>query len=221
MDDPIASHPTRAEQLDILADIIAEVARDGDSILDLGVGAGYVERLIAAKRDGLRFVGVDLQRDKLDDAERNLSGHDFVAVRGDLSDADGIAVPDRKYRFAISALVFHDLDDGAKRNAIAWAASRLASDGWWLLYDRLRLDTPETFTLQRAIWNRIERVHGRGMRRAEDFRAYERDLVPNNRPARLTDYARWFGELNLAMQVLHLHGNVALLAAGVRPGRLG
>ena len=85
MDDPIASHPTRAEQLDILADIIAEVAHDGDSILDLGVGAGYVERLITAKRQGLRFVGVDVQRDKLDEAERNLSGHDFVAAPGSAS----------------------------------------------------------------------------------------------------------------------------------------
>ena len=67
--------------------------------------------------------------------------------------------------------------------------------------------------MQRAIWRRIDRIHGRPMRTADDFAAYEADLSDSNRPARLEDYARWFADLGLQHQILHLHGNVALIAA--------
>ena len=40
MDDPIGSHPTRGEQLDILASIVAENAAPEDRILDFGCGTG-------------------------------------------------------------------------------------------------------------------------------------------------------------------------------------
>ena len=46
MDDPIGSHPTRGEQLDILASIVADNAAPEDRILDFGCGTGYVAKLI-------------------------------------------------------------------------------------------------------------------------------------------------------------------------------
>ena len=42
MDDPIGSHPTRGEQLDILASIVADNAAPEDRILDFGCGTGSV-----------------------------------------------------------------------------------------------------------------------------------------------------------------------------------
>ena len=49
------------------------------------------------------------------------------------------------------------------------------------------------------------------MRDAPDYDGYVADLADNNRPASLDDYTRWFADAGLAMQVLHLHGNVALI----------
>ncbi|EDP62608.1 hypothetical protein BAL199_13733 [alpha proteobacterium BAL199] len=90
---------------------------------------------------------------------------------------------------------------------------RLTGDGLILLYDRLRLTEPALFPAQQAIWRRIEQVHGASMRTAKDFAAYEADLSDTNRPARLDDYRAWFTDLGMASQVLHLHGNVALIGA--------
>ena len=63
MEDPIGSHPTRAEQLDILATVIADSAVAGDRILDFGCGTGYVLKFILDKRADLNIVGVDLKPD--------------------------------------------------------------------------------------------------------------------------------------------------------------
>ena len=41
---------------------------------------------------------------------------------------------------------------------------------------------------------------------------YLDDLGSDNRPASLTDYQTWFADAGLAFQILHLHGNVALMA---------
>ena len=71
MEDPIGSHPTRAEQLDILASIVADHAAPEDQILDFGCGTGYVAKLIFEKRSDLRFVGVDLKPESLEAAVKN------------------------------------------------------------------------------------------------------------------------------------------------------
>jgi len=213
MDDPVKRHPTRAEQLDILACLVAARTRDGDRVLDLGCGLGYVAHLILEKRPGLSIVGIDHKAEALSQAQVNLAGYagEFTAVAGDLEDIVGIDVPAGPYRAIYTALTFHDLPDAAKRAVIGWAAEHLAPDGYFLLYDRLRLTAPGLFDLQREIWSRLERVHGVAMRDAADYDRYLADLGDNNRPGGLGDYMQWFAEAGLAMQVLHLHGNVALI----------
>lgn len=219
MDDPIKRHPTRTEQLDILATLVAEQAAPRDRILDLGCGIGFVAKLILDSRPDLRYVGVDLKPDSLAEARANLATHADRTdwVEGDLTAPRAIPVPPGPYRFAISALTFHDLPDSAKREVIDWVAGLISPDGYFLLYDRLRLTERALFPLQQTIWSRIERIHGAGMRTAADFDAYEADIAPNNRPGSLADYVDWFRAAGLAAQVLHLHGNVALIGGAKRP----
>jgi len=212
MDDPIGGHPTRAEQLDILVTMADAVLAPGDAVLDLGCGTGYLAHLLFERRADVTFVGVDRKGESLD-AARARFGDRAVFVEGDLGDVTAIAVPGAQFKAIVTALTFHDLADAEKRAVLAWAAGRLAPGGTLLVYDRLRLTTPATFVMQQALWARIERVHGRPMRTADSFAAYEADLSDSNRPARLEDYAFWCGELGLQHQILHLHGNVALIAA--------
>lgn len=227
MDDPIGGHPTRAEQLDILVSAADAVLQRDDTLLDLGCGTGYLAHLLFQRRDDVSIVGVDRKGESLQAARERFGGRARF-VEGDLSDIGSIDLaggpsaggPSASgpstggpFKVIATALTFHDLEDQAKRSVIAWAAERLAPGGVFLLYDRLRLTAPATFPLQQAVWDRIEKLHGRSMRSAASFAEYEADLSQSNRPARLDDYIRWFTELGLEHQILHLHGNVALIAA--------
>lgn len=211
MDDPVQRHPTRGEQLDILATLIADTVPDGGAVLEFGCGVGYVAHLILEKRPSLSIVGVDLKPDALQQARDTLPAENFTAIEGNLENVGEIAIPDRPYNAIYTALTFHDLPDAAKQAVIGNAAARLAPGGSFLLYDRLRLTAPNLFPLQQSIWSRIERVHGRGMRTADSFDAYQEDLGTDNRPATLANYLDWLPAAGLAPQVLHLHGNVALI----------
>ena len=46
MQDPIQRHPTRAEQLDILVSVLADIVPQGGSVLDLGCGTGFVDWML-------------------------------------------------------------------------------------------------------------------------------------------------------------------------------
>lgn len=210
--DPIGGHPTRGEQLDVLVQIVADLANPGDAVLDLGCGTGYLEHLLVARRDDLVLTGVDRKGSALDEA-RERFGERVTFAEGDLTEPAAIQIPGRRFRFVVSVLTFHDLTDAQKRATLSWARDRLSDDGLILIYDRIRLDQPALFPAQQAIWRRIERVHGAAMRTADSFAAYEADLSDTNRPARLDDYRDWFSGLGMASQVLHLHGNVGLIGA--------
>ena len=219
MKDPVQRHPTRAEQLDILTTIVADTVPKDGRVLELGIGKGYVAHLLLEKRDDVHLTGIDISEDALAEAATNLEGraHALRLLAGDLADLDAVGLDDTTYAAIFTVLVFHDLDDEAKRRVIAGIARLLAPAGIFLLYDRIRLTEPALFAAQRSIWRRIERIHEAGMRTADDYESYIADLGTDNRPAALADYGPWFAEAGLDMACLHLHGNVTLLAGARTP----
>lgn len=215
MQDPIQRHPTRDEQLDILVSVLADVVPRRGRVLDLGCGTGYVDWMLLKQRDDIRLTGLDFKPESLAEAQAALTEwKDQVSLReADLMQDEPLISAGGVYDAAFTALVFHDLDDPAKQRCIQATADSLKAGGVFLLYDRVRLTEGACFPLQQAIWRRIEREHGRGMRDAADFAAYEDDLASNNRPARLSDYFDWLPAAGFSTQLLHLHGNVMLMGA--------
>ena len=218
MEDPIQRHPTRSEQLDLLATVMADAAaRAGKTpvrILDLGCGTGYFAHRLMRRAPGLDFTGVDLSGDALAAASENLAGLDgnFTGVTGNLMEPESIELPGAPYDLACTCLTFHDLTDPGKQAVIAWVAKHLAEGGLFFIYDRVRLTEAALFPLQQSIWARIEDLHGRGMRTADSFEAYLSDLGQGNDPGAFEDYLRWYREAGFSPACLHLHGNVALFA---------
>ncbi|MEM7251040.1 MAG: class I SAM-dependent methyltransferase [Pseudomonadota bacterium] len=210
MEDPIQRHPTRQEQLDILATILGDLAAPNDRLLDLGCGTGYFAHLLRQKAPELAITGVDMSKAALNQASEQPG---FDAVVGDLRAPAAIALPHSDYAFACSNLTFHDLNDDQKRGVIEWLHEHLRDDGIFFLFDRVRLTAPGLFAAQQSIWRRLEHRYGRGMRTAQTFEAYIEDLGTDNRPAPLETYFEWFREAGFDPACLHLHGNVALIGA--------
>lgn len=214
MEDPIQRHPTRQEQLDMLVHLVAEQTTDGDHILDLGCGTGYVASLLLESAPNMLLTGVDLSADSLMQAADNLGRHAarFTAVEGDLNGLSELGLNERNFKVIYTCLTFHDLTHEAKQAVIQWSAAHLAPGGFLLVYDRIRLTEASLFPMQTSLWRRIERLHGRGMRTTPTFDTYQSDLGVTNNPASLSEYLEWINAAGLAGACIHLHGNIGLIA---------
>ena len=94
---------------------------------------GYVAKLIFDKRSDLRLpvtqTGIIGGRcAELGTMETGLTVLPAIWNRSTRSVFDG------PYRFAMTALTFHDLPDDTKQGVISFAADRLTLDGYFLLY---------------------------------------------------------------------------------------
>ncbi|MFN8547290.1 MAG: methyltransferase domain-containing protein [Candidatus Eisenbacteria bacterium] len=69
----------------LLADTAFRASREPRWILDVGVGSGAILAALLARESAFRGLGVDLSREALAYARRNLAGAPVSLVRGDLT----------------------------------------------------------------------------------------------------------------------------------------
>jgi tRNA (cmo5U34)-methyltransferase len=216
----------RAEQLDILLSIIADLYGPGTTILDVGMGSGRVEELLFERIPQAQVVGTDFSEAMLELAHANLAPYRdrYETVMQDLTHPWDAKLPEHEYVIAFSVQVIHNVAHPYKRETFAFIERALAPGGIFLLLDRIRVSTPGLFPVYLSMWDRLERERGIDpeMNRREGTNFEEHEVSVSRRgdqPATLEEHLKWLPEAGFSeVACLHLHGNRALFAArkGIR-----
>jgi SAM-dependent methyltransferase len=208
------TNPLKAEQLDILAEVIKENWRRGARILDLGCGTGKTEAVILERLPVARFVCIDRSEVMLGLARERLQGFGAQCrfVTADLNRLQAVAVPGSPFRFIISVDAIHELTDATKARLFKFCCRNLASDGLLLILDRIALDLPRFHRPMAGILRRLQRRAG-----SQSGQLSNNFVDPggqdHERPLALEPYLRHLRRADLSPALLHLHLHKALIAA--------
>ena len=208
------TNPLKAEQLDILADVIKENWRRGSRILDLGCGAGKTEALVLERLPVARFTCVDRSEVMLDFARQKLSrfGDRCRFVAADLARPSEIKAPWAPFRFIITVDAVHELPDVAKAKLFRFCRRNLTRDGLLLIVDRVALDLPRFHRPLASVLARLQRSTGMRSGQFSDCFADPRHH-DHEHPLALEPYFRLLRRTGFSPALLHLHLHKALIAA--------
>jgi tRNA (cmo5U34)-methyltransferase len=155
-------NPTRAQQLDLLAALVAAEYRPGSTILDLGAGSGQVAAMLLQARPDARIVAVDSSPAMLALAKERLAkaGDSVSFVEGDFAEPEQIVLPPRDYGIALLIQTLHHVPHDRKRRALAVVARTLSPGGLLILADRLTLADDALRSVHGSMWTWLERGAG-------------------------------------------------------------
>lgn len=214
--DQVRDNPLRAEQLDLLLSLVAAEYKPGDTIIDLGIGAGHVEALLFERVPDAQVLGIDSSEPMVALAHARLSNyrHQYSVVMHDLREIGTLQLPPVRYSIAISVQTIHNVEDEHKRETFAFIHRMLAPGGLFLLLDRIAVDTPNLYDVYKAAWSRLNRVHGTGKIEGETYQEHlESVRTRGDLPISLEQHLQWLRDASFEAACLHLHGNRALFAA--------
>jgi cyclopropane fatty-acyl-phospholipid synthase-like methyltransferase len=206
-------NPTRAEELELLVQLLEEEYQEGATILDLGIGSGLVEALLFAHLPHASVVGVDSSSVMLGLAAQRLTAFErqCTLIAHDYTDLEHLVVPPRKYQVVISVQALHHVPHDKKQALFQFVADLLEPGGLFLLIDRIALDTPHFADLYRAMWKHVEDGRAtKGGLSPDDF--LERLQGKEDHPASLEEHLSWLRRAGLSATCLHLHLHRALIA---------
>src|SRR5581483_338459 len=204
-----AELPTRAEQQEILLDLLAAAEVGDGAVLDLGVGSGLVAEAVLDRLPRARLVGVDSSEPMLELARRRLArfGPRGTLVRGDLRRLDALELPGGPFRAAFSVQTLHHLSAEEWAAAAAWTAALVEPGGLVVVVDRVQV-APLLYRDWSVLWRRIDsRVPATYAQHLDELAA------AGDTPLRLVDQLGSLAAAGLEADCLHLYGNRALLAA--------
>jgi SAM-dependent methyltransferase len=204
----------KAEQLDILADIIKDNWRRGCRILNLGCGTGKTEALVLARLPVARFTCVDRSEVMLDLARERLQayGRQCRFVTADLARLESTKLPGAPFRFIVSVDVVHELPDPAEARLFRFCRRNLTRDGLLLILDRVALDLPRFRRPLASVLHRLQRKAGTTSGQFSDCFVDPRHR-DDEYPLSLETYFRLLRRAGLEPALLHLHFHKALIAA--------
>jgi tRNA (cmo5U34)-methyltransferase len=206
-------NPTRAEQVDILVSIVADIYQKGTALLDLGMGSGLVEEQLFARKPDAYVVGVESSQAMIDLAKRRLVPfqQQYQLIYHDLADFEQAALPPANYSIVFSVQALHHLEPETQQKLYSSLFKLLPPRGVFLLLDRMDVDGESFADLYRSVWNRLERVsEARSGLSGDDF--LQKIQRKKEHPASLEEHLAWLRQAGFEATCLHLHLNRALIA---------
>ncbi len=216
--DTISANPSRPEQLDMLITLIEDGYQPGKTILDLGFGTGLVEEQIFRRIPVAQIVGVDASQAMMELAHPRLEAFkdQYVTVQHDLSQLDGLQLPERDYQFVFSVQTLHHLTDEQMQMAYHFIYNTLEAGGLFLLLDRIAVEKSALYDCYQSLWRRQDRVYGSQVASGEGATHTEHQAVVRTRgdiPMGLERHLELMREAGFEAACLHLQTNRALFAA--------
>ncbi len=208
------TNPLKAEQLDIIAQVIRDNWRKGSRILDLGCGTGKTEAVILEQLPVARFTCVDRSEVMLGFARERLRGFADQCrfVVADLARLEKTRLPGSPFRFIVSIDAIHELEDPAKSRLFKFCRANLARDGLLLILDRIALDRVRFGRPLRSVLGRLQRLHNSHAGQLSDSFVDPRS-PDHEHPLALEPYFRLLRRAGLAPVLLHLHLHKTVIAA--------
>jgi ubiquinone/menaquinone biosynthesis C-methylase UbiE len=207
---------SRINEIDILLEIIKYEYKKGTSILDIGIAAGAIEKLIFKNIPEVQIVGIETSPEIIDIARMKLKRHAdwFDIVQHNLIDVSSVSIPAKNYSIALSLQTMHNLPHNSKIEIIKFVASKLMPGGLFLILDTLAIESAQVFNYYRCIWKYLEKNYGTPVHSGNHFEEYINILEDKaDQPAKLEQYMGWLRESGFESACLCLLGNRALLGA--------
>jgi SAM-dependent methyltransferase len=155
-------HPNRAKMVDVIVEFLP-FARDAEfTVLELGIGTGYLTQRLLETFPRARVIGVDgatamveMAQARLGDLARRV---DFRI--GDFRELGALLEAGETVDAAVSAYALHHLDASAKSEVVQQAVEVMRSGGWFLNADLVETESA-------AVEARVQQLRVDGiMRRA-------------------------------------------------------
>lgn len=207
-------NPARAEQLDLLAHLVARRYRPGGVVLDLGAGSGLVAARVLAAVPEARIVAVDSSPAMTELARRRLqgTGDRVVFIQGDIADLSAVALPRADYQFVLLVQVLHHIPHPAKERLLTRLYSLLPADGTAIIMDRIGLAPASLAPIFGAAW---EWEESRAAQKSGwDARTFlGRLAAKDDHPATLDEHVAMLRAAGFAAACIHLRLNRAVFVA--------
>jgi len=208
--------PTRAEQLDLIASLVARLYRPGAAILDLGAGSGQLEELLLRRVPDAHVAAVDASAAMQDIARRRLAAWlDRIAlVEGDFAEIDSIVLPWTSFQIVLSVQALHHVSHEVKRKVFAHVHRLTEPGGVFLVMDRVAIPEEELRPIYREMWERLERTAKAKSGWSGDF-FLDRVKTKEDFPETVEAHLALLREAGFDAACVHLHLDRAVLV-GVR-----
>jgi tRNA (cmo5U34)-methyltransferase len=206
------AHRARGRQLDLLIDLIVDLAPA--RLLDIGVGSGLVAERVLVRLPDVSLVGVDFSAVMLAEARTRLAPFEdrVDLVKADVSDPEAIGVPDGGvFDTAITVQTLHNIDHQGQKRALAWAHGVLAPEAVLLSLDKVAIPRP-LYDLYLSMGP--SSTLGDFPESFDDYEARETRAGEHSPPFEL--YLDWLRDAGFEAGVLDVEANYALVAARAR-----
>ena len=211
--DPGRNNPTRAEQLDILADLTVAAWRPGSLVVDYACGTGHVIEALCTRHADLTALGVDYSPAVLSVARGRLAafGCRVTLQQADLTALADASLPAADHSVALCVQSFHHFLNAEKQRQAQAMHARLMPGGLLIVQDRFAVPGPGLYDCYQALWRRQERIHGVTVT-DEKIPDPTASLGPGDEQAAgLPWFLAMLRDLGFEAACLHLHGTRGLV----------